>query len=84
MRLPPLPEPEANAPAAKKSALAKRRQLREQNGELVRELAQSLHKTYAEINADLNRKIGIKRINEATVRQLEQRLELARSWIRKR
>jgi superfamily II DNA or RNA helicase len=83
-RLPPLPEPEANAPAAKKSALARRRQLREQNGELVRELAQSLHKTYAEINADLNRKIGIKRINEATVRQLEQRLELARTWIRKR
>jgi superfamily II DNA or RNA helicase len=82
--LPPLPEPEANAPAAKKSALARRRQLREQNGELVRELAQSMRKTYAEVNADLNRKIGIKRINEATVRQLEQRLELARSWIRRR
>jgi superfamily II DNA or RNA helicase len=82
----PLPDPmaEKDAPAAKKSALARRRQLREQNGELVRELAHSLKKTYAEVNADLNRKIGIKRINEATVRQLEQRLELARNWIRKR
>ncbi len=82
----PLPDPDEirDAPAAKKSALAKRRSLREQNGELVRELAQSMRKTYAEVNADLNRKIGIRRINEASVRQLEQRLELARQWIRKR
>jgi superfamily II DNA or RNA helicase len=81
----PLPDPEANrdAPAAKKSALARRRQLREQNGELVRELAHSMKKTYAEVNGDLNRKIGIKRINEASVRQLEQRLELARTWIKR-
>jgi superfamily II DNA or RNA helicase len=82
----PLPDPESarDAPAAKKSALARRRQLREQNGELVRELAHSMKKTYAEVNGDLNRKIGIKRINEASVRQLEQRLELARTWMKRR
>ncbi|HEY0710401.1 MAG TPA: DEAD/DEAH box helicase [Polyangia bacterium] len=80
----PLPESDANAPAAKKSALARRRLLREQNGEFVRELSVSLKKTHAEVNADLNRRVGIKRINEATVRQLEQRLELARAWIRGR
>jgi superfamily II DNA or RNA helicase len=80
----PLPESDANAPAAKKSALARRRLLREQNGEFVRELSVSLKKTHAEVNADLNRRVGIKRINEATVRQLEQRLELARALIRGR
>jgi hypothetical protein len=79
-----LPESDANAPAAKKSALARRRLLREQNGECVRDLSASLKKTHAEVNSDLNRRVGIKRINEATVRQLEQRLELARSWIRGR
>jgi superfamily II DNA or RNA helicase len=82
----PLPDPasDRDAPAAKKSALARRRQLREQNGELVRELAHSMNKTHAEVNGDLNRKIGIKRINEASVRQLEQRLELARTWMKRR
>ena len=42
------------------------------------------HKTHAEMNAELNSKVGIKRISEATVRQLEQRLELARRLIRGR
>ena len=50
----------------------------------MRELAHSMKKTHAEVNGDLNRKIGIKRINEASVRQLEQRLELARTWMRRR
>jgi superfamily II DNA or RNA helicase len=82
----PLPEPQSHPAqaAAKPSPLARRRQLREQNGELVRELAHQLQKTHAEVNGDLNRKIGIKRINEASVRQLEQRLELARAWMKRR
>jgi superfamily II DNA or RNA helicase len=80
---PPLPPPEPAASPAK-SALARRRELREQNSELVRELAHDRGKSHADINGDLNRKIGIKRVSEATVRQLEQRLELARAWLRRR
>ena len=80
---PPLPPPDPSPVAAPaRSALAKRRLLREQNSEIVRELAHSSHKTHAEMNAELNKKVGIKRVSEATVRQLEQRLELARRMIR--
>jgi len=39
-------------------------------------------KSHAEVNADLNRRIRIRRISEATVRQLQQRLDLARKLLR--
>jgi superfamily II DNA or RNA helicase len=82
----PLPEPEPQGLAAPpaRTALARRRQLREQNGELVRELSHALGKTHAEVNRELNRKVGIKRINEASIRQLEQRLDVARAWLFRR
>jgi superfamily II DNA or RNA helicase len=80
---PPLPPPEPAATPAK-SALARRRQLREQNSELVRELSHAMQKTHAEVNGLLNRKIGIRQVSEATVRQLERRLVLARSLLTRR
>jgi hypothetical protein len=58
--------------------------MRELNSEMVRELSQSLYKSHAEVNAELNRKVGVRRVSEATVRQLEQRAELARRWLRGR
>jgi superfamily II DNA or RNA helicase len=79
--LPPVPLPDldpAAAPAAT-SALARRRRLRELNSEVVREVVHVTAKTHAQINAFLNKKIGIKRITEASVRQLERRLELAKT-----
>jgi superfamily II DNA or RNA helicase len=81
---PPLPPPEPMLAQAANtgSALARRRLLREQNSEIVRELASDLRKTHAEMNAELNKKVGIKRVSEATVRQLEQRLALAQKLIR--
>src|SRR5256885_3731857 len=36
---------------------------------------------HASLNAELNRRIGLRRISEATVRQLERRLALAHSWL---
>jgi superfamily II DNA or RNA helicase len=81
---PPLPPSQAIALLARpQSALARRRELREQNSEIVRELTHVLSKTHPEVNALLNRQVGIKRISEATVRQLERRLELARKLIRR-
>jgi hypothetical protein len=83
---PPLPpsQPIAAIELRPKSALARRRELREQNSEIVRELTHTLMKSHAEVNTLLNRQAGIRRISEATVRQLEKRLELARKLIRGR
>jgi superfamily II DNA or RNA helicase len=79
----PLPEPEsATAPAAT-SALARRRRLRELNSETVRDAVHVTGKTHAQLNAILNKKVGIKRITEATVRQLERRLEVAKGLLHK-
>jgi superfamily II DNA or RNA helicase len=80
----PLPEPQPVPPLESTSPLARRRALREANSELARELAQLHGKTHAQINAELNRKANIKRVSEATIRQLEQRLNAAKLWLRRR
>ncbi|HVZ75647.1 MAG TPA: DEAD/DEAH box helicase family protein [Polyangia bacterium] len=83
----PVPPPEADAVAAaapKTSALARRRALREGNSDVVRDLVHLTGRSHAEINSELNRKIGIKRIGEATVRQLERRLAAAQAMMRAR
>jgi superfamily II DNA or RNA helicase len=82
-----VPPPVADAvplAAAKNGMLARRRQLREQNAEAVIDLVHLTGRTHPEINAELNRKIGVKRISIATLRQLERRLELARAMLRGR
>ncbi len=85
----PIPEPEhapapiATPPRARANgALARRRALRDANSEAVRILVVKLGRTYAEVNADLNKQIGVRRISMATVKQLEQRLALARALLR--
>ena len=67
----------------KTSALARRRQLRELNSNVVADLVHVTGKAHAALNTELNRRIGIRRISEATVRQLERRLELARTLLRR-
>jgi superfamily II DNA or RNA helicase len=76
---PPVPVPPSDSlPAPPKTgALARRRALREANSEAVRDLVHLTGRSHAEINMELNRKVGIKRIGEATVRQLERRLAAA-------
>lgn len=80
---PPVADP-VPAGAPKNSALARRRQLREQNATAVIDLVHLTGRTHAEINAELNRKVGIKRISVATLRQLEQRLTAAQAMLRRR
>jgi len=90
---PVVPVPEADphppdvppAPAAPaRGGLARRRALREANSEAVRALVHVLGKTHAELNAELNAEVGIRRISVGTVKQLEQRLTLARTMLRRR
>jgi superfamily II DNA or RNA helicase len=79
----PLPEPEhASAPtdagaSPRQSALARRRQLRDANAAAVADLVHLTGRSHAELNAELNRRVGIRRITEATVRQLELRHQAA-------
>ena len=80
---PPVADPIPVAPP-KSGALARRRQLREQNSEAVIDLVHLTGRTHADINAALNRKVGIKRIGMATLRQLEQRLAAAKAMSKRR
>ncbi|MBY0400878.1 hypothetical protein K2X89_11315, partial [Myxococcota bacterium] len=74
----PTPEPETDPAASPRS---RKRKLREQNSAIVSGLAHRTRRSHAEINAELNRRIGIQRITEATLVQLERRLEAARRWL---
>lgn len=80
----PLPDPEPASVPAATSALARRRRLREQNSEVVRDIVHATGKTHAQVNAVLNKKVGIKRITEASVFQLERRLKQAQSLLNAR
>jgi superfamily II DNA or RNA helicase len=59
----------------------RRNELREQNAKVVQELVWRTGLTHAQVNAQLNRTVGIRRINEATVAQLATRLRQAERWL---
>jgi hypothetical protein len=80
---PPDPAPPLAEAVRTRSPLARRRELREANSEVVRELVHGTGKSHAELNAELNRKAGIRRVSEATLKQLEQRLEIARRLLKR-
>lgn len=56
--------------------------LRERNADAVRELVRATGWSHPAVNAELNRMSGIRQISQATVEQLERRLESARRWLR--
>lgn len=66
------------APAAKHVTKAHMRQL---NADLARVLARRANLDHKAVNAELNRKAGIVRISDATVEQLERRLEHGEKWL---
>lgn len=87
----PMPEPDPHPPRLDHprahrvpGALARRRALREANSDAVRALVRIHGRTHAEVNAELNQMIGVRQISLATVKQLEQRLTLARAMMTKR
>jgi superfamily II DNA or RNA helicase len=65
---PPSPEPEP-APLA---AFEQRAELRRERGRLVAELHRRDGLSHREINAWLNRAVGLERVNDATIQQLER------------
>ena len=76
----PTPEPEA-VPAPPVSARSRRLELRELNSLRVRRLVQRTKQGHADVNAALNRAVGIRRVTEATIAQLERRLAAADKWL---
>ncbi len=61
-----------------------RRQLKDKlrlaNAEAARNIARATDMTHAQVNLELNRLAGMRRIDEATVEQLQSRLEHATRW----
>jgi superfamily II DNA or RNA helicase len=55
--------------------------LRAANIAASRDLARRTGLSHAQINAELNRQVGLRRIAEATVGQLEERLKHAERWL---
>lgn len=71
-------------PAASELSPRERREaLRLRNAALARELVHRKRLGHAEVNAELNRRAGIRRVTEATIAQLERRAVLAEAWLRK-
>ncbi len=63
------------------STARRKKELRQANSDRVGMLAILTGKDHAEINAKLNAEAGIQKIAEATVKQLERRLQVADRWI---
>lgn len=74
----PTPEPD---PVGTPTPRTRKRRLRERNSARVRELVHRTGRRHAEINAELNRRVGIRRITEATVAELVRRIEVADRWL---
>jgi hypothetical protein len=51
------------------------------NAAAARDLARRTGLTHAQVNAELNRQVGLRRVTEATVTDLETRLEQAERWV---
>ena len=60
-----------------------KRNLRDENATVARELARRARLTHAQVNAELNRLSGVGKVSEATVEQLERRLVAADRWLAK-
>ena len=57
--------------------------LRDANADVARELARRTGLTHAQVNAELNRLSGVRRVAEATIDQLERRLRDGDRWLAK-
>src|SRR5207244_5627580 len=83
--LPPLPTGGRRLTAAVPDGRTLRehqQRLRDANSGRVRLIARATGMTHAAVNGELNRAVSLKRISEATVEQLERRLEKAEQWWR--
>jgi hypothetical protein len=58
-----------------------RRALRDANASLTRHIARITGLSHAQVNVELNRRVGLERVSEATIEQLERRRDHASAWL---
>jgi superfamily II DNA or RNA helicase len=84
---PPPPLAGATDPVAGGTATITRkeekRELRESNATVARELVRRTRMTHGQVNAELNRLSKVRKVSEATVGELERRLAAADRWLAK-
>jgi superfamily II DNA or RNA helicase len=86
LALPTLPGGQAGGPpggsgGARRDARRERDELREANAKLVQDLVWATGMAHAQVNGQLNRLVGLRRIDEATVDQLRRRARQAERWL---
>jgi superfamily II DNA or RNA helicase len=79
---PAVPEPAEPVPAV--SAFERRKRLREDRRRLVSDLGRKQGRPPAEINAWVNGKVGVPRVQDATIEQLERSIDLLFEELRSR
>ena len=79
----PLPPLAGEGAATTVTRREHKRFLRDQNATVARELVRRTRLTHAQVNAELNRLSGVRRVTEATVDQLERRLHVGDRWLAK-
>jgi superfamily II DNA or RNA helicase len=72
---------EGGAEGTATSPRRRRRVLRDANAAAVSEIARVTGLSHAQVNAELNRRVGVQRIGEATLDQLERRRDQAVRWL---
>ena len=85
----PPPPGAATAPSGQHGEIGSTRRqlktrLRDQNSSAVRELVRFTNLDHRGVNAELNRLSGITRVTEATIDELQRRLDAANRWLRPR
>jgi superfamily II DNA or RNA helicase len=83
---PPPPLAGGDPPDAAVATVTRREEktvLRDANATVARELVRRTQLTHAQVNAELNRLSGVRRVTEATIEQLERRLAAADRWLAK-
>lgn len=63
------------------SSRREREQMRDLNAELARQLVDRTGRTHAAVNFELNRLVGIGKVSEASVDQLQRRAKAAEDWL---
>src|SRR5690606_26791546 len=58
-----------------------REELRERNAKLVQDIVWATGLAHAQVNGRLNRLVGVRRVDEATVEQLRRRAQQAERWL---
>jgi superfamily II DNA or RNA helicase len=83
--LAPPPRPGAGGPGAThhRTRREHKAHLREENADWARDLVRVTGLTHAQVNSELNRMSGVSKVSEATVDQLERRLQAAEAWFRR-